>query len=269
MNRNTIKAYYDQGLEQGRLELDYFMLEGIRTKEIISRFLPPHPQNILDLGGGPGYYSFWLAALGHQISLVDLSAQNIALANEYASQKNLPLVTCKVGDATNLDLPDDQFDIVLLMGPLYHLTERTERIKALTEARRVLKPGGVLLAAVISRYASLFDGFRRDLIRDDEFQKIVTHDLATGIHVNHTDNPEYFTTAFFHTPAGITNEIVESGLQFRELVAIESAGWMIDDLREKSTDQHYFTKVLQLIKAVESNDDLMALSPHIMAIGKK
>jgi ubiquinone/menaquinone biosynthesis C-methylase UbiE len=269
MNREAVKTFYSNGMEKDRLNLDIFKLEGLRTKEIISKFLTKQNLKILDVGGGAGFYSFWLTELGHSVSLVDLSLKNIELADEYAKQHQLNLKSCEPGDATNLNFPDDQFDIVLLLGPLYHLTEEKERIKALTEAKRVLKSGGILLAAVISRYASLIDGLKRNLITDDHFEKILINDLQTGIHLNETGNPDYFTTAFFHTPVQIRNEIINSDLKFEKLIAIESVGWIVDDFNEILKNELYMNKIKRIINIVESNEDLISMSPHIMAIAKK
>ena len=252
-----------------RLDLDIFRLEGLRTKEIIGKFLTKEALNILDIGGGAGFYSFWLTEQRHNVSLVDLSPKNIELADEYAKQHQLYLRSCKTGDATDLNFPEDQFDMVLLLGPLYHLTEEKERIKALSEAKRVLKSGGILLAAVISRYASLIDGLKRNLITDDHFEKILINDLQTGIHLNDTDNDEYFTTAFFHTPVQIRNEIIKSGLQVEKLVAVESVGWIVEDLNERSKNERYMNKIKKIITIVESNEDLISMSPHIIAIARK
>jgi ubiquinone/menaquinone biosynthesis C-methylase UbiE len=269
MNTDAITTFYSSGGEKDRLTLDIFRLEGLRTKEIILRFLTRQALNILDVGGGAGFYAFWLTRLGHNVSLVDLSPTNIELADEYAKQHQLLLQHCEIGDATSLNFPDDQFDIVLLLGPLYHLTEEKERIKALTEAKRVLKSGGILLAAVISRYASLIDGLKRNLINDDHFEKILINDLQTGIHLNETGHPEYFTTAFFHTPVQIKNEIIKSDLKFEKLVAIESVGWIVDDFDEISKNERYMNKIQGIVNIVESNEDLISMSPHIMAIARK
>ena len=129
--------------------------------------------------------------------------------------------------------------------------------------------GGILLAAVISRYGSLFDGFRRDLIVDDHFEKILVNDLNSGVHLNETGNPEYFTTAYFHTPAEIKQEIIESGLQLQQLIAVESFGWIVDNFIKKTEDKNYMSKLNKIIKMVETNDDLIAMSPHIIAVAQK
>ena len=269
MDKNKIKDFYARGMEANRLEHEMFRLEGIRTKEIIERYLQRSHLEILDIGGGAGYYSFWLQEKGHNVSLVDLSPHNIELVRKHAQVTGVNLKKVETGDAVNLPFSDDQFDMVLLLGPLYHLTDRDERKKALTEAKRVLKPKGILLAAVISRYASLIDGFQRDLVLDDQFFDLLQDDLRTGIHLNETDNPEYFTTAYFHTPKEIKAEIEESGLNFEKLIPIESFGWMIKNFPEREKDSSYMKKLLGIIQMVEANEDLIAISPHIVAVAGK
>ena len=256
-------------MEKDRLEQELFKLEGIRTKEIISRFLSKKNMDIADIGGGAGFYAFWLQEAGHNVSLIDLTPKNIELANEYSQQKGIRLTKCRTGDATNLEFAAEQFDMVLLLGPLYHLINKEDRVKALSEAKRILKPKGFVLSAVISRYASLFDGFKRDLVVDDHFEKMLINDLTTGVHSNETGNPEYFTTAYFHTPAEIKQEIMESGLQFEKLIAVESFGWIVDNFKERSQDQAYMKKLHKVINMIETNDDLIAMSQHIIAVAKK
>jgi ubiquinone/menaquinone biosynthesis C-methylase UbiE len=269
MDREKIMQFYSLGLEKDRLDSDPFYLEGIRTKEIISRYLPQASMKIIDIGGGTGNYAFWLQALGHHVSLLDLSPENINLANSFSEKSGIKLSACEQGEASALKFKDNQFDLALLLGPLYHLPDKSERLKALSEVKRVLKPGGILLAATISRYASLLDGFKRDLVNDDDFYDLLRDDLKTGIHLNKTENPDYFTTAYFHTAAGIKEEIIASGLEFIQNIAIESFGWFIDNLKQKTTDNIYKNKLLTLINWVESNEDFVAISPHIMTIARK
>jgi 2-polyprenyl-3-methyl-5-hydroxy-6-metoxy-1,4-benzoquinol methylase len=269
MERDKIENFYAHEMEDNRLDLEAFKLEGIRTKEIIERYVQKSKLEILDVGGGAGYYSFWLLEKGHNVTLVDLSATNIELVRKHSETTGSTLKKFEAGDAVNLNFSNEQFDIVLLLGPLYHLTERTERIRALSEAMRVLKPEGVLLAAVISRYASLIDGFQRDLVLDNRFFNSLVHDLKTGIHLNETDNLEYFTTAYFHIPKEIITEIAESGLQFEKLIPVESFGWIVKNFNEKEKDPNYMKKLLETIRMVEMNEDLIAISPHIIAVARK
>ena len=269
MEREQIRQFYSNEMEKDRLEQELFQLEGIRTKEIIGRYLNKKGLAIADIGGGAGYYAFWLQSMGHQVTLVDLSPRNIELVVERSKSSGVQLANARTGDATKLELGDDQFDLVLLLGPLYHLIDETERIKALKEAKRIVKPGGFVLSAVISRYASLFDGFKRDLVYDDQFAKLLVDDLQTGVHLNPTNNPEYFTTAYFHTPAEIRDEIKESGLKLEKLVAVEGFGWIINDFAKKAGDEAYMNKLTTTISVLETNDDLIAMSQHIIAVAKK
>src|SRR5205085_10717125 len=124
-------------------------------------------------------------------------------------------------------------------------------------------------SAIISKYAYLFDGFKRDLVRDDQFEKLLVNDLNTGIHLNETGNPEYFTTAYFHTITDIQQEISESGLQIQKLIGVESFGWIVDNMARKSKDETYMRKLNKMIRMVESNDDLIAMSQHIIAVAQK
>ena len=269
MNQDSIKEYYSHEIERDRLNTEPFKLEGIRTKEIVERYLQKDKLEILDLGGGAGYYSFWLQEKGHNVTLVDLSPTNIDLVRKHSEASGITLKKYELGDATNLDFADDQFDIVLLFGPLYHLIDRNERIKALSEVMRVLKRGGILLSVIISRYASLFDGFHRDLVVDDVFYKILADDLKTGIHQNETDNLEYFTTAYFHTQEEIITEIGDAGLTYQKLIPVESFGWIIKDFEKKSEDAEYMKKLLETLRIVEDKQDLMAMSLHIIAVASK
>jgi len=272
MERNysgEIKKFYDLGLERNRLDQDFFLLDAIRSKAIIERYLHGKKMNILDVGGGAGYYAFWLTGLGHLVTLTDLSPRHIALVKEQEKNNGVKLHGVMEGNAIALDLPDAHFDLVLQLGPLYHLVDSGDRVRALSEAGRVLKPGGFLLSAIISRYASLFDGFKRDLINDPVFEKLVEDDLKNGVHRNYSGDPEYFTTAYFHTPDEIIREIEEAGLLFEKLIAIESFGWIPEDFSSRKNDPAYMKRLLKFISLVESDAEIMAMSPHIMAVSQR
>ena len=160
----------------GRLEL-------ARMQELIRRFLPPPPGVVLDGGGAPGRYSCWLAEQGYEVHLVDPVEKHVKQARQASrSQPEHPLASATQGDARSLDHGDGSADAVLLMGPLYHLTDRIDRLSALREAHRVLKPGGLLIAKAISRFASLLSGLIDSHIDDPNFIPIVRRDLEEGQH---------------------------------------------------------------------------------------
>src|SRR5207249_1849236 len=121
--------------ERNRL-LTQSRLEFVRTQELLSRFLPAPPAIVLDVGGGPGRYAACLATAGYTVTVLD----PVPLHVEQAGAAGLDAV---LGDARSLPWEDARADAVLCLGPLYHLRAPHDRLAALTEARRVLRPGGV------------------------------------------------------------------------------------------------------------------------------
>ncbi|HEY7873687.1 MAG TPA: class I SAM-dependent methyltransferase, partial [Actinomycetota bacterium] len=140
----AIRAYYERGTEAARLKGGFPSgpLELARTKEIIERHLADRPMEILDVGGGPGVYAAWLADKGHRVSVIEPIARHVEEARAAH-----PAVRAELGDARSLADADSSVDVVLLLGPLYHLVEADDRRTALREAARVLRPSGVLFAA--------------------------------------------------------------------------------------------------------------------------
>ena len=196
-----ILRHYSGIDEASRLQTGWFQLEAERTRELIRRRLVPPPATILDVGGGAGAYACWLASSGYSVHLIDPIPKHVEQAcAASAAQPERPLASIALGDARKLHQADRSIDAVLLLGPLYHLTEPGERLQALREAHRVPRPGGVVWAAAINRFASLLDSLSSGFFSDPVFAPIVERDLADGQHRNPTPNPIYFTDAFFHRP---------------------------------------------------------------------
>src|SRR5260370_15730357 len=159
--------HYDEAREAGRLESGANRLELARTQELSAREAPPPPAIVYDVGGGPGMYALWLARQGYAVPLVDAHPLHVEQARRAsAAQPETPLASASQGDARRLEFADDSADMVLLLGPLYHLTARSDPVTALREAKRVVRPGGVVLSAVISRCASALDGMRHGCFDD-------------------------------------------------------------------------------------------------------
>lgn len=264
----AIAAHYRHDPERDRLDT-WARLEGVRTRELLTRFLPAAPAVVLDVGGARGAYALPLAQEGYEVHLIDPYAPHVEAATAAsAAQPDAPLASVAVGDARELPFADASTDAVLLLGPLYHLPAAHDRGRALAEACRVLRSGGVVLAAGISRFASTFDGVRLGLIADPTFEGIVEGDLRDGVHRNPDPDgrPEWFTLSYFHRPEELRDEFSTAGLLDVQVVAIEGPG-SFQDLGALLDDPTARTAVLAAIRRVETEPTLMGASAHLMAIG--
>jgi SAM-dependent methyltransferase len=260
-----ILRYYESGEEAERLESPFSRWEKVRALDLLDRFLPRAPALILDVGGAVGAYAFPLAERGYVVDLVDPVPLHIEQAKQRAAMGQRVPRHFQVGDARAIPCGDAAVDAVLFFGPLYHLTDSNERLKAICEARRVLRAGGVLVAVAISRFASALDGIARGLIRDPDFVRIVEQDLKTGQHRNETRNPDYFTTAFFHHPDELKVELIEGGFQNPRLCAIEGPLWTVP---ESATPEQQ-EGVMATMRQLENEVTLIGASAHIMGIATK
>jgi ubiquinone/menaquinone biosynthesis C-methylase UbiE len=261
-----IEAHYLQGGESERLLNEWGELERLRTQAILARHLPSPPAVILDVGGGAGAYAFPLAKQGYEVHLIDPVELHLEQARSYAEASGVALASITQGDARQLDFPASSADAVLLLGPLYHLVERSDRLQALVEARRILRPRSVLFAAAISRFASLIDGLSRGFFQDEEFRKIVHADLTHGLHRNPTDNPAYFTTAYFHRPEELTTEVGDAGFGDIQILAIEGPAWSTALFREVWNNAAQREKLLEFLSLIEGEPSMQGASAHLMAV---
>jgi ubiquinone/menaquinone biosynthesis C-methylase UbiE len=260
-----VVAHYDASREQDRLAGGLAELELVRTREILRRHLPPPPGRILDVGGGTGVHAAWLLEDGYRVHLVDITPSHVGRAQTTLARRGL---TAAVGDARCLAAPDGSFDAALVLGPLYHLVERADRLAALEEARRVVKPTGLVAVAAISRFASLIDGLVREFLFEPEFREIVRRDLADGRHSNPDNRPHWFTTAFFHHPDQLHDEITAAGLVLVEFVGVEGiAGWLpqLDARWGRDADRE---TILEATRLIEAEPTLRGLSAHLLAIAR-
>jgi ubiquinone/menaquinone biosynthesis C-methylase UbiE len=268
MENNDIVLEYYEKYEQENERLINEPLELIRTKEIISRFLPEKPIKIIDLCGASGHYSYWLAQKGHEVHLMDLSERHIKQAKNNETKYNVQLASIGRGDARTVKWEDETFDMVLLMGALYHLQEKEERLQCLKEVYRILKNGGTAVFAYICRYASMLDGFLRGFVNDPMFLKIMDDDILTGRHNNPKNKEHYFTNAYFHSTEDIYNELINTKYCDIMLYAVEGFGGLINN-EEYLKDNEKRKKLLHYIKLTEQNMEMIGISPHQLVICKK
>lgn len=267
----ALRYYSEQYDEAGRLFREAGQIERVRTQELITRHAPPAPATVYDIGGGPGVYALWLAQQGYSVHLLDAVPLHIEQARAASlSQPGVSLASLQVGDARQLPFADESADLVLLLGPLYHLVEREERLAALREARRVLRPGGVLCAAVISRFVSLLDNLneRPQVFDNARETAMIAADLASGQHRNPTGETFYFTTTYFHHPDEPRAEISEAGLQHQATFAVEGPLWLMRDALATCSAQQQET-FLTFLRSIEQEPTLMGASAHLLALARK
>jgi len=266
-----ILAHYEEVMEKERLlGGGAGLLEYLRTRELLARHLPPAAATILDVGGGAGAYALPLAKEGYSVYLVDPVPLHVEQATAASvAQLEAPLAGVELGDARSLSQEDESVDAVLLLGPLYHLTLRDDRIQTLREASRVVRPGGVVVAAAISRFASTIDGLLRGFLLDPEFEGIVERDVREGQHRNPTERPEWFTTAYFHLPEELRGEVKEAGFAVEALVGIEGPAWAVPDLDAWLEAPRRRVKLLAAIGRVEAEPSLIGASAHLLVVARR
>jgi ubiquinone/menaquinone biosynthesis C-methylase UbiE len=265
----TIGEYYRRAPEEDRLEQGAFLLEALRTRELIQRYAPAAPATVMDIGGAAGTYALWLAEAGYTVHLLDAVPRLVAEARRRSATSTRPLASCEVADARATPFSDATADIVLLLGPLYHLTTAADRARALVEAARVLKPGGRLFAAAISRWASALDGMAQDRFHDPAFAAIVEEDVREGQHRNPTGQLDYFTTAYFHRPEELREEVLHAGLLVDGVFGIEGPAWLLPDVNARLEDARRRADLLRIARMFESEPSLLGISAHLLLVGRK
>jgi ubiquinone/menaquinone biosynthesis C-methylase UbiE len=262
-----MREYYNSGIELTRLAKEIGPLELERTRELIARYLPPSPAAIYDIGGAHGPYAFWLAGMGYQAHLLDAISLHIEQARKTAEDPAAPrLAGMHVGDARCLPFANDSAEAVILHGPLYHLVEKADRLTAVREAWRVLKPGGLLLAFAISSYASTIVGIRYGHVWDTNYLAICESEVKTGRHERPAGWRSGFITTFFHHPSVLITELQEGGFACERVLGIHGPAWNVPDFTASWNNPAHRDVILHIARLTEQEP---VLSPHMMAVGRK
>lgn len=264
MNDITIiKDFYDQFVEGEWKRLSGFSFEFEITKAKMKEYIKPNT-SILDIGGGPGRYSLHFASLGHEVTLVDLSTGNVEFAKREASNCNLEIKAYQA-DARNLScLPLTTYDYIFIMGPLYHLGSLEDRQQVINEAKKHLKPGGLMFVSFIQLFAGL-NYFLSECPQDITLETEL--DYFDVIKEDKSWYGNAFTKAYFIHINEIIPLMASCGLEkvtmFGQEGIVASNLVAITNLDEV-TRKRWFEISMDLCEKIE----YMSHSSHIMYIGK-
>ncbi len=263
--KNHIINSYQNSKEENRLTTNNARkIEFLNTTRIMNELLGKNLK-ILDCAAGTGIYAFHLAAQGHQVTATDLTPRHVEVINKELESKNYTMNTA-VLDATDMScFADESFDVVLNMGPFYHLISEEKREKCLSECLRVLKNGGLLFTAYIPRYYV----FQYIAMSDKKYldARLATQLVQTGI-LNHDDEKCFWTDTYYSSKQEMEKLYTDYNLAIVDHFAQDGLtptfASKVDTWSEEEykiwCDYHY---------SVCREESLLGASNHVMIVGKK
>ena len=276
----AVLAGYNAGIERDRLRTGIGLIEFERTKEILLDKLPKPPAVVYDIGGAYGEYSWWLASLGYEVHLFDLSETNIRMSAELAPENpGIGLKSATVCDARAIPRPDKSADAVLLMGPLYSITEYEERILAIKESRRLLKDDGILFSAALTPYSVLVsrlavyhenDTKKRRELDDPAVLSMIERALADGCYIN----PEKkiangIGSSHLHTAKALRAELSCGGFDTLSVHGVMGGAWLAPNLDALLENEDTRKVLMKTVRMLDTHEEIIGLSGHLLAVSRK
>ena len=267
ISRN-IEVFYNKASEETRLDKGMGIFEFERIKTLIEKYIPFSSSKIIDIGGGTGKYSEWLAKKGHQVHLIEPVSKHIKIAQTRANKlKNK--FSVHLGESRKLDFPNNYADLIILHGPLYHLQKQEDRDLTISEAKRVLKNDGIILGFAINHTASTLVGLLNGLIHKKTFFAMCKEELTTGMHNQPEDFPWLLAEAYYHKPEQLKREFINQDLTYLNTYAVEGIAWLDNDYFSNMMNESKRKTLNELIKITENDNSLLSFSPHMMIAVKK
>jgi len=270
-----IAAFYDQYGEREweRLDRDFHhRLEWESTVEYLDRHLSASGR-VLDVGGGAGRYAVWLAERGHDVTMLDLSAGQVAVARDKAHEHGVAdRVTLGRGDVRSLPAPDDAFDAALCLGgPLSHVLDPADRERAVRELHRVTAPGGPVFVSVMGLLASVTRMMRhagRVPEESDDTELLAdlarTGDYDEALLERHGRDPTVQQMHLFRVDE-FESLLEAGGLQVETLAALEGPFSQRRDHLDELTDGHRET-IRETLDVLREDRHVVDHSAHMLAV---
>lgn len=256
-----IELWYDEKYDEWE-RLERHKIEFDITRRYMDKYIIGENLKIFDIGGGPGRYSIYLEEKGHRVSLLDLSKRNIELAKEKSTERGISLETYIHGNALELNKYDEEYDVILLMGPLYHLIKESDRKTAIEGALSLLKPNGIIIASFISKYAPIQDYLKG-------LHPIESVDELLGfLEYGESQGGKGFTTAYFTDHKEAKDLMNSFGLTELAFAGVEN----ILGSKEKEInmlEENEYKKWLEIGYQLSQDENLMGTSEHFLYIGRK
>lgn len=263
-----LEAFYNQASEETRLDSGMGFFEFERIKSLIERHLFKPKATIIDVGGGTGKYSEWLAEKGHDVHLIEPVEKHLKLAQN-RSQKLKNKFSVSLGASLDLEIENEVADLVILHGPLYHLQKKEDRLQTIREAKRVLKKGGIILGFAINSSASTVAGLMQGLVHKKPFLEMCKTELTSGIHNPPKEFPWLLADGFYHKPKQLKKEFTSQGMEIVNLFAVEGMIWLDNEYFANMLNPTKKQTLLSLLALTEKDESVLSFSPHMMLVAKK
>ena len=253
-----LEQYYNKFNEEKRLNSRYGKVEFLTSMKYIHQYLGnDKTKKILDVGAGTGRYSVALAEEGYDVTAVELVKYNLGILKKKNSS-----VKAYQGNALKLSrFGDEEFDLVLVFGPMYHLYTFEDKVKALTEAKRVVKKNGVILVAyLMNEYSILTYGFKENHILECLENGKITEEFRV--------NPDREDLYDYVRLEDIASYNQAAGLKREKII---SADGPADYMRQvlNAMDEQTYEKFIEYHLATCERMELMGACAHTVDILKK
>lgn len=263
--KNHVIESYENYKEENRLTTNNARkIEFITTTCIMNELLPANSK-ILDCAAGTGVYAFYLADKGHEVTATDITPRHIEVINNTLKDKSYKMDTA-VLDATDMSMfEDESFDVVLNMGPFYHLLTEEQRSRCMAESLRVLKKGGLIFTAYIPRfyvfqYVAMSDSKYLDL-------GLAKQIIETGV-LKHDDEKCFWTDTYYATKQEMEQMYLKNGIE------------IVDHFAQDGTTPHFASKVdtwneeqfkiwCDYHYSVCREESVLGASNHVIIVGRK